>query len=174
MKGELTSDGLFHTATLPFVGELSLPLSKEARDAASFELEGPPKGVFLETFYRVGLNSIGVHGFLDDDRWLATLLGMANYKDFYGAVGFGVDDRENATMRKRYSLEVEYLPTWHRNFRSGAGFRVEYISNANGDPAYIPYLVMTGPNTTYTLQLQLEFRIQENNRAIFLDLSAMF
>ena len=153
MQGQSPSDGLFHIATLPLVGELSLPLSKEARDEASFELQGPPKGVFLETFYRVGLNSVGVHGFIDDDRRLATAVGRMNYKDFYATAGVGLDDRENLPVRKRYSLELEYLPTWYERFRPGAGFRVEYISNAKGDPAYLPYLILSGPNTKYTFQL---------------------
>lgn len=57
IDGPLASDGLFHFVNVPFVGELSLPLSEEARREASFELEGPAKGVFLETFYRRKLNS---------------------------------------------------------------------------------------------------------------------
>ena len=174
MDGPVESDGLFHFVTVPFVGELSLPLTTEARSSASFELQGPPKGVFMETFFRRGISSAGFHSFIDDDRWLVTALGMLNYKDLYATIGLGFDDRHNASVRNRYSAEFEYIPRWFNRFRPGAGFRAEYISNSNGDPAYIPYLILSGPNTKYTLQSQLEYRVQENNNAIFLDLSLMF
>lgn len=68
VMGGSPADGLFHVATLPFVGELSLPLSTEAQTEASFELKPEVKGGLLETFYRRGPNSIGFHAFIDDDR----------------------------------------------------------------------------------------------------------
>lgn len=128
IEGESPSDGLFHRATLPFVGEFSIPLTEEARDEASFELEGPAKGIFLETYYRQGLNSIGAHGFVDDDRWLLMGVGTVNYKDLYLTAGVGIDDQEDASSRGRYSLEVEYLPDWSRRWRPGVGFRVEQVT----------------------------------------------
>jgi hypothetical protein len=110
LSGPTSSDGLFHTVTLPFVGELSAPLSSEAKREASFELEGPAKGVFLETFYRRGLTSIGAHAFLDDDRWLITGMGRWSRGDFNATAAYGVDDATGRTRRQRYSLEGEYLP----------------------------------------------------------------
>ena len=174
--GETESDGLFHIVTVPLVGELSWPLTPEAHDEASFELEGPPKGVFLETFYRRGLNSIGMHAFIDDNRYLLTGLGKLNIENFFITAGHGVDDTDERSSRLRTSLELEYL---HRTdycdtYRPGAGFRVESISHDGREPAYIPYLVLTAPNESWTLLMQIQFRIQEDNDSFVFDLSAIF
>lgn len=174
INGPSVSDGLFHVVNVPFVGELSIPLSDEARREASFELHGPPKGVFLETFYRRKLNSIGAHAFIDDDRWLVTGVGRANYKDLYATAGVGLDDAKGRGSRARYSLETEYLPAWYDAIRPGVGFRVEHVSNAGREPAYIPYLVVAGPNTLFTFLLQIEGRFQGGDKGLFVDLSALF
>jgi hypothetical protein len=174
ISGERPSDGLFHIATLPFVGEFSIPLSSEAHDEASFELQGPPKGVFLETFYRQELNSIGVHSFIDDDRFILTGLGTLQYDDFYLTAGIGGDDRDAAPARLRYSVELEYIPSCSEDVRPGFGFRIEDISKDGRQPAYIPYFVLSAPNESYTVLLQVEYRGQKDNEAFFLDLSVIF
>ncbi len=174
IQGEQPSDGLFHYVTLPFVGELSIPLTGEAKDEASFELQGPPKGVFLETFYRQGLNAIGAHALIDDDRWLLTGVATLNFDNFYLTGALGIDDRDGASSRVRSSLELEYLFTEVDAVRAGLGFRVEHVTNANRDPAYIPYLVMTGPNTQLTTILQVQYRAQDGNDALLIALSLVF
>lgn len=174
LKGTSPADGLFHIVNVPFVGELSVPLGSEARREASFELEGPAKGVFLETFYRRGLNSIGAHAYLDNDRWLATGVGRVHYKDFYATAGIGIDDVPGRALRTRYSLEGEYIWSRHDRFRPGLGFRVEQISHARRDPACIPYLVLAGPNTDFGFVLQVEARFQGSSHGVFVDLSAIF
>jgi hypothetical protein len=174
VQGPSASDGLFHSVNVPFVGELSLPLSDEARREASFELQGPPKGVFLETFYRRKLNSVGAHAFVDDDRWLVTGIGRANYRDFYATVGVGWDDATGRGSRTRYSVEAEYLPAWYEVIRPGVGFRVEHVTNASREPAYIPYLVLSGPNSKFSFLLQIEGRFQGDSKGLVVDLSAIF
>ncbi len=174
IRGPSASDGLFHVVNVPFVGELSVPLSDEARREASFELQGPAKGVFLETFYRRKLNSIGAHAFIDDDRWLVTGVGRANYKDFYATAGVGLDGATGRGSRTRYSLEAEYLPTWYDVIRPGVGFRVEHVTNAGREPAYIPYFVLSGPNSKFTFLLQIEGRFQGESKGLFADLSVIF
>ena len=176
IQGESPSDGLFHFVTLPFVGELSIPLTSKARDAASFELRGEPKGVFLETFYRKGLNSIGLHSFIGDDRWLVTGVGTLNLDNFYFTGGIGVDDRRDGSPRVRSSLEMEYLYARDLDdlFRAGVGFRVEHVSNAGRDPAYIPYFVLSGPNKHQTVLLQIQYRAQKDNEGFFIHLSVLF
>jgi hypothetical protein len=174
IDGPTETDGLFHFVNVPFVGELSLPLSDEARREASFELHGPPKGVFLETFYRRNLNSVGAHAFIGDDRWLVTGLGRLHYGDLHATGGVGLEDAAGRSSRMRYSLEIEYLPTWFETVRPGLGFRVEHISNAGRDPAYIPYLVLAGPNTRYTVWLQVEGRVQGDTHGVLIDLSFIF
>lgn len=174
LTGDSASDGLFHTLTLPLVGELTLPLSTEAQKEASFELEADLKGVFLESFYRSGVSSVGAHVFLDDTRWLAGGLGVFNLGDFYGAAGFGMDGGDDLPTRNRYSAELEYLPTWFDRIRGGLGVRWEHISKSGKEPALISYLILSGPNTNHTFELQAEWRKQEGNDAVILDASAIF
>lgn len=174
IAGERPHDGLFHFFNIPFVGELSAPLNEEARREASFELRGPPKGVFLETFYRRGLNSLGAHAFWDEDRWLAMAVGRLHWRDFYATGAVGADDAEGRPTRGRYSLELEYLPTRWEWVRPGIGFRVEHISHTRTDPAYNPYFALYFPNSKFTLLLQVQYRLQQNNEAFFCDLSLLF
>lgn len=174
IKGPAASDGLFHIVNVPFVGELSLPLSDEARREASFELEGPAKGVFLETFYRRQLSSIGAHAFIGKDRRLLMGMGRLQSGDFQATGALGLDEIKGRSSRTRYSLELEYLSTRSERFRPGAGFRLEQITRAGRAPAYIPYLVFAGPNTNYTLLLQVEARFQGSARTVFVDLSTLF
>jgi hypothetical protein len=150
--GERASDGLFHYLTVPFTGELSIPLGPEASDRASFELRGP-KGVHAETFYRRGLRSIGVHAMYDDDAWLATAVGTFDWRDFIFTSGVGVDDREAVPSRERGSLEVEYLLRHYERFRAAAGLRVEDVSGDHRRARYVPYVALAGPNTQYTMLL---------------------
>lgn len=169
------SDGLFHTVTLPVGGEFSLPLSAGARKEASFEFEALPKGVFLETFYRyLGLNSFGVHAFVGKDRWLASGLGTLSYGSVSATALLGFDQVGDSEMRQRLSAEVEYLPTWFSAVRPGVGFRFEQITNAKREPAYIPYMIVSGINTIWALQLQVECHIRKDNDACFLDISTIF
>jgi len=172
--GSSASDGLFHSVTVSLVGELSVPLSDEARREASFELQGPSKGVFLETFYRCGLNSLGAHAFMDEDRWLMTGVGRVNYQDFYATAGVGLDDATGRGSRTRYSLEAEYLPIWYETIRPGLGFRVEHLTNAGREPAYVPYFVLSGPNSKWSFLLQIEGRFQGGNKGLFVDVSVIF
>ena len=174
IQGAAASEGLFHVVTVPFVGELSLPLSEEARREASFELEGPPKGVFLETYYRRKHGSIGAHAFLGENRRLLMGVGRVQSGDFSATAALGFDDAAGRASRTRHSLELEYLSTRSERFRRGAGFRVEQITRAGRDPAYVPYLVFAGPNDRHTLLLQIEARFQGSARTVLIDLSALF
>lgn len=182
IKGESDADGLFHSAVLPFVGEWSLPITPEAHQEASFVSQGPPKGLFLETYYRQDLNSIGAHAFIDNDRWLFTMVGTLNYaqrpwtKDIYLTGALGWDDSERTPERTRSSFEVLYIPTFAECewLRTGSGFRAERVTGPGTFPAYIPYVVVSLPNQSYTVLMQVEYRHQENNRAFFLDMSLIF
>jgi hypothetical protein len=69
--GRRAADGWYAGATLPLTGELTIPLV----DAASFEFEARPKGAFLETYYRRGLQSLGGHAFVGANRRLIALVG---------------------------------------------------------------------------------------------------
>lgn len=174
IKGETASEGLFHGLTLPFVGEFSIPLNSEAKDTASFELEGPPKGVFWETYYKKGMSSIGAHAFVDDDRWLVTALGTYNMGDWYTTAGIGVDDTDSRKSRMRYSFEVEYVPQWWDKIRPGVGMRAEKVTNSGNEAAYIPYFIIGGPNLKHTFFMQVQYRVQKNNNLFIIDISSVF
>ena len=167
------SDGFFHAVTIPFGGEISLPLSPEAKQNASFELEVKPKGVFLESFYRKGLNSVGVHAFIDDDRWLLQGIGIVKIADFYVTGGVGADEVKDVS-HTRLSLEGEYITAISDRIRSAVGFRVEQVTNAGRDPAFTPYLLLTGPNTSYTFRLTVRYRAQKDNNIFTVDLGTLF
>lgn len=177
IKGERPSDGLFHLVTVPMPSEFSLPLTAEARREASFQFEGRPKGVFLESFYRKGLNSVGAHAFLDRDRRLVQGVGTFNYKRFYATGGLGMDQRDTPARRlsrARYSLEGEFLATRSEVFRTMLGMRVEQITNANRKPAYMPYFIVSGPNKKGTFSMALQYRAQERNDALLGEFSVIF
>ncbi len=183
LEGESDGDGWFHSAVLPFVGEWSLPITPEAHREASFVSQGDPKGLFLESYYRLDLNSIGAHAFIDHDRWLFTMVGTLNLggvcflQDVYLTSAVGWDDTERTVERTRSTAEVLYIPTLLADEggpRAGVGFRAERVTGPGTFPAYIPFFVFTLPNESYTFLLQTEYRHQENNRSFFLDLSAIF
>ena len=182
LAGESAADGLFLSAVLPWVGEWSLPITPEAHREASFVSQGPPKGGFLEAYYRQDLSSLGAHGFIDDDRWLFTMVGVLNYQgsvlteDIFLTLAYGWDDTQLTAERRRSMLEVLYLPPLVANdwLRGGVGFRAERITGPGTFPAYIPYFVLSGPNEFYTFLAQLEYRLQENSNVFFLDISAIF
>ncbi|MEW6278913.1 MAG: hypothetical protein AB1758_09845 [Candidatus Eremiobacterota bacterium] len=178
VSGEQAMDGLFHQVTVPFPGEFSLPLTAEARHEASFELEGAPKGVVLETYYRRGLNSIGAHGFVDSNRWMAVLLGELNFGDLYATAGVGLDDvrDDKKPLRVRSSLELEYLPTLEdQTWRPGVGLRLENVSHSGHPVVFVPYAVLASPNLgEFTSLLQLEYRTEPGGERLRLDYSVMF
>lgn len=183
IQGESEADGLFHSVVLPFVGEWSLPVTPEAHREASFVSQGPPKGAFLETYYRMDLNSIGGHLFIDDDRWLLNLVAAVNYagspwtEDLYVTAAVGWDDSALTPERTRWSVDALYiLPACEEDAcRAGFGFRAEQIVGQGAFPAYIPYVAVSTPNTEYyTLLMQVEYRHQQNNRSFILDVSVIF
>ncbi len=182
VQGESEADGLFLSAVLPFVGEWSLPITPEAHTEASFVSQGPPKGAFLESYYRSDLTSVGGHLFIDDDRWLMNLVGTLNYtespwtQDIYLTAAVGWDDSARTVERTRWSADVLYLPICcdHDSNRAGVGFRAEEVISPGAFPAYIPYFALSTPNESYTLLVQVEYRYQENNRSFFLDVSLIF
>jgi hypothetical protein len=172
--GDNAADGLFHAVTLTFPGEISVPLTPEARVEASHEFESSLKGVVMETYYRKGLNSVGVHGFVGDNRWMAALVGEANAGDVFFLGGVGLDHLDGRDDRWRASLGLEYLPQFEESaWRPGVGFRVDTVQQAK--PAYVPYLVLSGPNDgNLSSLLQLEYYAQSRNERLRLDWSIFF
>ncbi|MFQ5528534.1 MAG: hypothetical protein ACE5GX_20050 [Thermoanaerobaculia bacterium] len=172
-RGAQPGDGLFHTVTVPFTGEFSIPLSQEASETASFELDDP-KGVFLETFYRKGHRSIGAHAFVEDDTWLLTALGTYERNGLFLTAGLGLDDPGAAGTRARSSLEAEYIFGRRGGMRSAAGVRIENVSEDGKRTAYVPYFAAAAPNTKYTYLLQLQYVNRDGADTFVADLSLVF
>jgi len=149
-------------------GELSLPLTREARIEASNEIELEPKGVFVESFVRRGLDSYGVHAFFDSrDRYLVGLVttGSRGAALWTGALGGAGQD---GTFRGRASLEGELVA----NRFLAVGARAE--TRAGSPSAFIPYLNANFPGTSYTFRVTLEHWARAGATGTFLEVGAVF
>ena len=169
-EGDRRGDGWYAGGALLFPGELTIPMT----DAASFEVEGTPKGVLLETYRRSGLGSIGGHVFLGDDRQLALGVGVfaIDPKVIVTAAG-GVEASGDST-EARVSLQTEFF--FHRAMsvagrvedRTGTGRRVAGVLTFN---AHLPF----GPDWfRQAFRLQVEQRIQTGDRRTQIALSHVF
>lgn len=155
---------------LPVPGELSIPLSREARTEASNELEARLKGVFIESFFRSGLSSVGVHAFYDGaDRYLVHGLVTGAQGGFHAAAALGIVRAADAT-RGRWSLEGEYIPRGD----VALGARVEDRAGDGAAVALLPYLNLHHPGTRFTVRVTLEQRLQRDRHATFLELGTVF
>ena len=154
----------------PFPGEFSLPLTDEAKNEASNELELNPKGAMFESFVRRGLTSFGVHAFYDNTRrYLASLVTTGNQTDFYWTGIVGVVKRDQ-DLRARFSLEGEYVPI---PFVGGGG-RFEEVLRDGTSPTLVGYLIAHFPGTRYTVRLTLEQRFQAGENATLIQLGTVF
>lgn len=157
--GDRAADGLFAIVNIPMSGELSLPLTNEARTNASFELEAKPKGLFVESFVRRGLTSIGAHVFAGDNRrFLAQAVGSARLFDLFVTAVWGAAKVEKK-MLTNMMLEAEYVPTHF----AAIALRLEHQIGSNRNPAVVSYGAVHFPGSTYTIRLGLEHRVQKGN-----------
>jgi hypothetical protein len=157
-------------ATVPFPGELSVPLTRNARTEASLELELDPKGVFLESFARRGVRSVGGHLFWDGpDRFLAGGLGTGGDGVRFLTAGLGVE-RSGGTSRGRWMLEGEWIPSP----MAGLGMRVEDRAGDGQRPAVVTFANAHVPGTRHTFRLTVEWRRQRDRDALLVELGAVF
>jgi hypothetical protein len=164
------ADGWFAAATLPLTGELTIPLT----DAASFELEGRPKGVFLEAFRRSGLTSFGGHAFVgDENRRVFTAVvshAVGNRFALLGAIG----SFHAGTTDTRFSVGGETTVT----ARLIAGVRVDHRTGQGRDPAVVLYgnaHLPFGPTAfRQAFRVQVEQRIQSANHGTTFAVSHVF
>ena len=170
-RPQSASDGWFAAATLPLTGELTIPLT----DAASFEFEGRPKGVFLEAYRRTGLASVGGHAFIGDERRrVVTAVATHDLGGRLAIVG-GVGAFHAAGVTDtRFSLGAE--ATMSSNV--AGGIRVDHRTGQNRDPAVLLYgngHLPFGPAAfRQALRLQIEHRIQPANHATAFAVSHVF
>jgi hypothetical protein len=165
-----SANGWFAAVTLPLAGELTIPFT----DAASFEFEARPKGVFLETYRRWGLTSIGGHSFLGDRRRIGTIVVT---HDIAGRVallgGFGAFHAGGVTdARVSIGAELTVSPN------VVAGVRVDHRTRQRVDPVVLLYgnghLPFGPPAFRQALRLQLEQRVQQRSHVTTVALSHVF
>lgn len=168
---ESPADGWFGAATLPLTGELTVPLA----DAASFELEARPKGVFLELYRRAGLTTVGGHAFVGDaDRRVATAVVTHEISDRVAVLGGIGRFSAAAGADTRFSAggEVTITP------RIVSGVRIDHRTTLRRDPAVLLYVnghLPFGPDTfRQALRLQIEHRIEPSNHITGVALSHIF
>jgi hypothetical protein len=170
-RAQSPADGWFAAATLPLTGELTIPFT----DAASFEFEGRPKGLFLEAFRRSGLSSIGGHAFIGDYR--RRLLSAVATHDvgnrFALLAGVGAFHATGVTDT-RMSIGGEATIS----SRVVGGLRVDHRTGQGRDPSVLLYgnghLPFGPPSLRQALRLQIEHRIQPANHVTGFALSHVF
>ena len=151
-------------------GEFSIPLTEEARTEASNEVLLELKGVYFESFARRGLTSVGVHAFYDDaDRYLVSGLFTAARDALHWGAALGFDRVADVT-RGRWSAEAEYFP---RRF-IGLGGRIENRAGDGARAAFLPYINVHHPGTSFTIRLTLEQRFQRGRGLTLVELGTIF
>ena len=163
-------DGWTASGTVLFPGELTIPFT----DAASFETEGKPKGVLLESYRRSGVSSIGGHVFLGDDRRLAMAVSAFDLGSRVIATVAGGLEVINGTTTSRYSVQGEMFLT---RLLSAAA-RVEDRTGPARPVAGVLTLNLHLPFGQATfrqaIRLQIEQRLQTNDRRTLVSLSHVF
>lgn len=164
------ADGWYSAFTIPLTGELTIPFT----DAASFEFEARPKGVFGESYYRAGMTAFGGHAFVGDDRSLANLVVSSDLAERWALLGAAGFDRFRGTMSGRFTVGAEYVVT--RRVIGGA--RVDHRTGPNRHPAVLLYLnghLPFGPESfRQAVRLQFEQTLQRDNVRSALALSHIF
>lgn len=157
-------------AGLPFPGEFSIPLTRQARTEASNEIEWDAKGVVLEAFARRGLTSLGGHTFLDGGgRLLANAVLTGSRQRLHWTLVAGVA-RSGAVTRGQWSAEGEY---YFSHF-IGVGGRGEDRAADGVGTAFLPHLNIHFPGSRYTVRVTLERRIQRDRGATLLEFATIF
>ncbi len=169
LKGVNVADGWFNIISLPFPGELSIPLTDEARDEASFEFEVDPKGVFLESFYKRGLSSVGAQLFVASRRGMGSVVAVYNRGRWFSTLGVGFV-RNGGKTDAIMSWENEVIPL---KFFS-IGVRIDHETDVINGTTFVPNVNLQWPGTQWTLRLVVEQRVQAENHATLAELSVIF
>jgi hypothetical protein len=159
--------------SLPFPGELALPLTREARREASNELWLDPKGLFVESYVRRGLSTVGAHALVAEGggRFLVNAVATgASGPWHWTALAGGARAGPDEPVLGRWSLEGELYPTPF----AGLGVRVEDRAGDAAARAILPYAAVHFPGTRYTIRLVVEQRFQQGRNATLLELGTVF
>ena len=169
-RGKDSADGWYALATVPLAGEFVIPLTEQVRRTQGFAFELRPKGVVLESYYRRGLNTIGAHAFLGDERRFFGLVGAVNRGPFFSTLALGFARERTGQRHTRISWENEWIPLrW-----MALGLRLDDRTGANRPVAVVPYFNAMFPLTSYTFRFTVEHRQQRGTREWLLELGAVF
>jgi hypothetical protein len=163
-------DGWYAGGAILFPGELTIPFT----DAASFELEGPPKGALIESFHRSGVTSFGGHVFLGDDRRLAMAVAAFDVGPRVLLTGAAGLERIGGTTDSRVSLQGEVFlnrlvaVAGRVEDRTGTGRRIAGVLSGNIHLPIAPAWIRQA------LRLQIEQRIQVGDHRTLISLSHVF
>jgi hypothetical protein len=158
------------TASLPLPGELSLPLTSEARVEASNEIEWRPKGVVGESYLRRGTWSFGGHAFAGTEGRLlgnAVATGEAGILHWTAIAGAR---RQGGVVAGQWSAEAQLIP----HYFAGFGARLEDRAADPAPVAFIPYVNLHFPGTRYTVRLTVEQRVQRGRGRTLVELGTVF
>lgn len=169
-RGSRAADGWYNTVTVPLAGEFVIPLTERVRRERNFEFELRPKGVLLESFYKMGLSSVGGHVFIGDERHLIGAVGSYNWKALYSTVALGRAKERNGSTDVRVSWETELIPLKY----AALGLRLDDRTGANRPLAVSPYANFYFPVTSYTWRVTAEYREQRNARQWLLEAGIVF
>lgn len=164
------ADGWYAGGAVLFPGELTIPFT----DAASFEVEGRPKGALIESYRRSGVSSFGGHVFVGDDRRLAMAVGAVDAGSRILLTGAGGLETIGGATESRVSLQGELFlnrrvaVAGRIEDRTGAGRRVAGILSAN---VHLPF---AQDWLRQALRLQIEQRIQVGDHRTLVSLSHVF
>ena len=169
-RGSFASDGWYNSLTVPFAGEIVIPLTDRVSRERGFEFEFRPKGAFLESYYRKGLSSFGGHIFLGDDRQLYGLVGSINRGPFFSTLAVGFGHERNGSTDSRVSWENEWVPQpW-----LALGLRVDDRTGSGRPAALVPYVNVEFPLTSYVVRITTEYQQQRGNRRWLLETGVVF
>ncbi len=164
-----STNGWYSAATLPVTGELTVPFTS----AASFEFEARPKGLFVETYRRWGLSSLGGHAFFDARRRMGSVVAAheVGRMALVGALGVFASP---GTTDARFSVGGEY--TFSRTIVGGV--RIDDRTARGQAPALLLYAnghLSFGPEAfRQAVRLQVEQRVQRRNHITTVALSHIF
>jgi hypothetical protein len=169
-RGARAGDGWYNLMTMPFSGELVIPLTGRVHRERGFEFELRPKGVLFESYYRHGLSSIGGHAFLGSRRHQLGLVGAYNLGPWFSTAAVGRARERTGRWHSRVSWENELVPWKWAAF----GFRIDDRTGPNQPVALLPYVNLEFPVTSYTWRLTAEHRQQSRARQWLLEFGIVF
>lgn len=158
------------SVAVPFPGEFSIPLTRDARTHASNEFEINPKGVVVESFIHSGVTSYGGHVFIrNSGHYLANAVAAGSYRQFYWTAIAGIENFDTQ-MFTRWSAEALFAPNRYAAF----GTRIEERTSDGLNAALIPFVNAHFPGTRYTIRLTAEHRIQKHFNGTFVEVATIF